>query len=116
MPKQAKFSCRGMGVNDPSLTLIRYEDLVGNEFTVFRKIIDHCQINVDPDLFHAVVKHNIFEAVTQRERGQEDIFSHQRKGIVGDWQNYFTPSLKKEFKQRFGHVLITTGYEKDLNW
>jgi len=39
-----------------------------------------------------------------------------RKGIAGDWRNYLRGSLKEAFKERYGDLLVTTGYEKDLNW
>jgi hypothetical protein len=42
--------------------------------------------------------------------------SHRRKGIVGDWRNYFTEELKVQFKALYGNVLIETGYEKNLDW
>jgi len=54
--------------------------------------------------------------LTGRRPGQEDIHAHQRKGIAGDWRNHFTTRVKEVFKQRYGHVLIATGYEPDLNW
>ncbi len=63
-----------------------------------------------------MVKYNTFEVVTGRKQGEEDITAHQRKGIVGDWKNYFSDRVKDEFKKRFGDVLIQTGYEQDLNW
>jgi len=40
-----------------------------------------------------------------------------RKGIIGDWKNYFTEEIKEEFNQNGGGmVLIEEGYEKDYNW
>jgi len=40
-----------------------------------------------------------------------------RKGIIGDWKNYFTEEIKEEFIERGGGiVLIENGYEKDYNW
>jgi lipopolysaccharide transport system ATP-binding protein len=51
-----------------------------------------------------------------RSKGTEDPVSHYRKGIAGDWRNYFTPRVADAFKKRFGDILIAAGYEKDLNW
>jgi hypothetical protein len=40
-----------------------------------------------------------------------------RKGIIGDWKNYFTEEIKKIFIERGGgDVLIELGYETDYNW
>jgi hypothetical protein len=51
-----------------------------------------------------------------RKRGQEDVNSHYRKGIAGDWRTYFTPKVCKLFKERYGNLLVKLNYEKDLDW
>lgn len=96
--------------------LVRYEELVADEFGVFVQIMDYCNIRVPPNHLRRVVAHNSFAAMTGRNAGDEDIMAHQRKGIVGDWRNYFTDTIKAEFKEQFGQTLIITGYETDLNW
>lgn len=96
--------------------LIRYEDLIHNEHAVFSQIIQHCQINISSKRLKQIVVNNSFAKVTGRKPGQEDILAHQRKGIVGDWRNHFTDRVKDAFKQRFGDVLIKTGYEQNMDW
>lgn len=59
---------------------------------------------------------NEFNRRTGRKPGSEDINHHYRKGIIGDWQNHFTPQIKDCFKSNWGDLLIKLGYEKDLNW
>ena len=95
---------------------IRYEDLIQDEFAQFKKIVKHCELEVDLQKLERIVEANSFENRTGRNRGQEDNSSHYRKGIVGDWKNYFTPTIACVFKEHFGKTLIQTGYEKDLNW
>jgi len=51
-----------------------------------------------------------------RQMGEEDIKSHYRKGVPGDWRNHFTPDHKQYFKERYGNLLIKLGYETDQNW
>ena len=64
-----------------------------------------------------VILANRFEARTGgRQRGEENIHSHERKGIAGDWRNYFSPELTRAFKARYGDLLIATGYEKGADW
>jgi lipopolysaccharide transport system ATP-binding protein len=95
---------------------IKYEDLIADEFAIFEQIIDYCQISVDRERLHEIIRYNTFETVTGRQRGQEDVTAHQRKGIVGDWRNHFSDRVKEAFKERLGEVLIKTKYECDLNW
>ena len=51
-----------------------------------------------------------------RARGTENIKNHYRKGVAGDWHNYFTPRLKDAFKQRYPNLLGKLGYEQDNQW
>ena len=96
--------------------LVRYEDLIANELPQFEKIVAHCEIDVSPAQLREIVGRNSFLSRAGRQPGEDDVASHYRKGISGDWQNYFTPQIKEEFKRQFGQVLIETDYEKDLNW
>ena len=41
-----------------------------------------------------------------RKRGEEDLLAHERKGVAGDWRNYFTPGLARLFRDRFGETLV----------
>ena len=39
-----------------------------------------------------------------------------RKGIVGDWRNYFTPRVQGIFNEHAGDTLINLGYVDSLDW
>ncbi|MCC6321510.1 MAG: sulfotransferase [Phycisphaerales bacterium] len=47
---------------------------------------------------------------------QETVTSDNRKGIVGDWMNYFDEKTRRIYREEAGDALIELGYEKDLNW
>ena len=80
-------------------------------------MLEQCELRVTPARLREVVLAYRFECFTGgRQRGQEDITSHERKGISGDWRNYFTDRITRAFKERFGELLIATGYEDDLDW
>ena len=51
-----------------------------------------------------------------RTKGQENVKSHYRKGVPGDWANHFSDDLRARFKKRHGDLLIRLGYETDLHW
>lgn len=51
-----------------------------------------------------------------RAKGQENLKSHYRKGVPGDWANHFDSDLTALFKERHGELLIRLGYETDLHW
>jgi len=96
--------------------LVRYEDLLADEHGMFAKILEYCQIDITASELSELVRINSFENKSGRTRGEENVESHFRKGISGDWKNHFTEKIKAECKELYGSLLIATGYEKDMNW
>ena len=97
--------------------LVRYEDLlVRDEEELKRVLLGECGLPVAAERLRAIVRANRFEILTGRQRGQEEIRAHERKGIAGDWRNHFTDRVKRAFKDRYGPLLVATGYASDLDW
>ena len=97
--------------------LIRYEDLLTHDEEILaRVLLKKCRFDIDPVQFREIILANRFEAKAGRKPGEEDIHSHERKGIAGDWKNYFTDKVTVTFKRFYGSILIATGYERDFNW
>jgi hypothetical protein len=97
--------------------IIKYEDLLKNDEQILVDLLlGKCRMRVDRGRLRDAVAANRFEAFSGRKAGVEDVQSHERKGVAGDWRNHFTPRVADQFKERFGSLLITTGYEKDFNW
>lgn len=67
-------------------------------------------------LLGAVYAHRFETKTRGRAKGSEDVTSHYRKGVAGDWASYFTPQHAEVFLQKFGDLLITLGYEEDHSW
>jgi len=64
-----------------------------------------------------LVWNNRFETKTKgREAGKEDVESHYRKGVAGDWANHFTPRQVDAFKERYNDLLVQLGYETGADW
>jgi hypothetical protein len=52
-----------------------------------------------------------FEAKTKgRRAGTEDVASHYRKGVAGDWVHHFTPEVAAAFEERFAGLPQKLGY------
>lgn len=98
------------------ILLLRYEELIIDEFTEFQRIMDYCEIDIDEENLRKIVERNSFRARSGRPKGNEDVTSHYRKGVAGDWPNHFSERMTEEFKAQYGKTLIQTGYEKDMNW
>lgn len=96
---------------------VRYEDLLTNDVELFeRTLIDICHLPAGREELRVAVESARFSNFTGRSPGEEDSGAHERKGISGDWRNHFTDRVSEEFKARWGHVLIASGYEPDLDW
>ena len=102
-----------LGTND---LLIKYEQLLEDEYGMFERIINYCGIDISKDRLVQAVKSASFENITHRDKGEENVHAHQRKAIAGDWRNYFDEELKIKFKQKYGDLLIAAEYEKGHNW
>ena len=57
-----------------------------------------------------------FEKQAGRIPGQGDPNSLMRKGIVGDWRNWFTREAGEVFDHYCGETLVRLGYEADRKW
>lgn len=51
-----------------------------------------------------------------RKPGEENIKSHYRKGISGDWKNHFKEEHTEYFKNQYNDVLLKLKYENDDKW
>jgi hypothetical protein len=97
---------------------IRYEDLLHRDVELLTQaLLVDCGLPIKKSLLEESVLACRFDKIAGgRKPGQEDVNSHYRKGIAGDWKNQFTPHIKDIFKQRFGEALKICGYEKDSDW
>jgi hypothetical protein len=64
----------------------------------------------------AVVRKYSFDRQAGRARGEENTGSFLRKGVAGDWKNYFNREAAEVFDRHAGDVLVRLGYEPDRSW
>jgi hypothetical protein len=51
-----------------------------------------------------------------RRRGDDAPGAHVRKGVVGDWRQYFTHEDAVRFDEIAGERIVSCGYEMDARW
>ncbi len=62
--------------------------------------------------FEKIMKKNSWENITKgRPKGKLDINSHYRKGVPGDWKNYFNEDIHDMFLKHFGNILDVLDYK-----
>lgn len=96
--------------------LVHYEELLQDEVGQFERLLNYCQLQVSPGQLRRIVAQYSFERMSGRPKGVEDITSHHRKAVAGDWRNYLTGELLDEFKELYDETLIETGYEANRDW
>lgn len=115
LPYSAAMQQSWLKANEP---LLKYEDLLQDDVLLFREIIlKQAGMQISSEKLDEIVISARFANVTGgRQLGQENINAHERKGIAGDWKNHFSSKIKEEFKQKFGDLLIESGYETNKSW
>ncbi|MCQ6274866.1 sulfotransferase domain-containing protein [Bacillus sp. V3B] len=97
--------------------IIKYEDLLRRDVQILEKLLIHeFKLPIPTNQLKEIIIKNQFSNITGRNPGDEDITKHSRKGIQGDWKNYFTEEVKRLFKEKYGNHLITAGYETNKEW
>ena len=79
--------------------IVRFEDLTGeNQLEHWIELLIFLQLPVDHSKMASILSTYNFEYWSKgRKKGEEDQSSHMRKGISGDWKNYFTPKVEDYF-------------------
>ena len=104
----------------PNVLELKMEEVTRNPREKFVEIFAHLGIigkRISLKKLYKILERKSFAALAGgRKPGDEDIHSHFRKGIPGDWVNHFTGEHKKYFKEKYNDLLIKLGYEKDPGW
>ena len=97
--------------------IIRYESMKENQATVLGDVFRHLECGFSQDVVDGCIQRATFEKMSGRKVGDDaEPLAKARKGISGDWKNYFTRKDGQIFDELAGDLLIDLGYEKDRSW
>lgn len=101
--------------------VIKYEDLKSNPLPTLSKVIKFCGLEFDEKKAIAAIEASDVRKMQSLEKTQHkdvSLLSNSdpsmffvRKGVVGDWENYFSPLMLNLFLDGFGDVLHDQGYK-----
>ncbi len=98
-------------------THVRYEDLRRDTpGELQRVVLELTGRRLRSEDATAIAEEFSFERQAGRRPGEEDKRSFLRKGVVGDWRNYFSREARETFDRYAGSELILLGYERDRAW
>jgi hypothetical protein len=94
------------------LHTMRFERLLSDFAGEMAAALAHLGIEVSDDAVGELEQAYVFRRLAKRVPGDEDRSSHFRKGIAGDWINYFDADLAERFDSVYGEVCDQLGYER----
>lgn len=97
---------------------VKYEALLDNAVLEVSRVIEGVlNLDVDQERLKKIVNKYAFRKQSAgRVEGDEVKNSFLRKGISGDWKNYFNNEASKLFDDYAGKELIELGYVKNHEW
>jgi len=94
--------------------LVKYEDLLSDTLATLKGVQNYLGYNKKNEAILKVIENkSFFKLSGGRQPGEEDQKSHYRKGIKGDWKNYFTNDMNEEFWMRHSYIMKEWGYKKN---
>lgn len=96
--------------------VVQYEAMLQNQGDVLDSLFDHLGLSTDSELIERAVVESSFAKTTGRREGDERPLEKARKGIAGDWRNYFTKRDAELFAELTKDFLSQLGYETDSSW
>lgn len=89
---------------------VRYERLVEDPKRI-GEVLEWLEVAHDAQTVERLVGIGVFEKHSGgRKRGEEDVQAEWRKGVAGDWRNYFTEADTALFKSMAGELVVELGY------
>lgn len=96
---------------------IRYEKLLENGHPELEKLYENMGLEYSRRKIKKIFKENEFKNF---KRKSDKSYLIPRKGIAGDWKNYFDDELKQIFKEEcngeWNRTLIKMNYENSSSW
>ena len=80
------------------------------------KIFEALGVDSSAEIAQQCADASTFERMSGRPPGQEEPTAKARKGIVGDWKNYFTLADGELFDALAGEQMQKMGYEPNCDW
>jgi len=94
------------------IKIFRYEDLANDYPSFLDRLFAYLEIHIPDNKFSVLCGRHTFKKYSGwRDPGDEDIYSHYRKGVSGDWKKYFDTELSDYFRLKTGDLLEVLGYE-----
>ncbi|WP_081416371.1 sulfotransferase domain-containing protein [Arthrobacter castelli] len=100
----------------PGVAHVSYEELLADPVPAVMRLTNELTGSADDNIARLAAERWSFATAAQRKPGQEDRSSFMRKGVAGDWSNYFSREAGEVFDSFAGAELVEFGYASDRDW
>jgi len=105
--------------DDPNVLFLKYEDLQKDLLSHVRMIANFLDQPLSDELISRIAEQCTFSGMKKNAASysiptKDGESSMLRKGVVGDWKNYFTPELNERFEKEVLDKLKGSGLEFDF--
>ncbi len=103
-----------LDTEDEQHKIFRYEDLARDNRTFLRQLLNYLKVEISEENFNLLYNRHTYENYSKgRPQGKEDINSHYRKGVSGDWKDYFDEDVMKHFRNVTDDLVEALDYNAD---
>ena len=101
--------------DEPNILFITYEDFIEDHYGMIKQLAKFLGKSLDDETTKQIAELVKFKNIktipkmTERPKGSKGEFF--RKGVVGDWVNYFTPEQEARMEEIYQNFKIKTGME-----
>lgn len=107
----------GLARESHRVRIMKYESMSEDFVHELEALFTFLNASPASNFVAACVERSSFRSMSGgRERGDADPTAHVRKGVVGDWRQYFTRADGERFHAQTGAQMIATGYVNDESW
>ncbi|XP_063964758.1 sulfotransferase 1C2-like [Lytechinus pictus] len=110
--------------NHPNVLFLKYEDMKKDLPKAVKQIAEFMGKSFTDDVIQKIADASTFKAMKESSSSNPDILikgridegnkSFMRKGIVGDWKNYFSDDQNKRFDELYNKEMTGSGLEMDF--
>ncbi|NEQ69441.1 MAG: sulfotransferase domain-containing protein [Symploca sp. SIO2D2] len=91
--------------------VFRYEDLAEDHAGFIEQLLSFLEVPIPAEELQSLCDRFAFENFSGRKRGEENKFSHYRKGQPGDWKEQMSDDVYDYFARETGDLVKLLGYD-----
>ena len=107
--------------NSSNILFLKYEDMKRDLRGAVKTVADFLEVKLDEELWEAIVTESNFESMAANSKANLDWVyqrpqfpKHMRKGIIGDWRNYFSKEQNHIFDEIYSKCMKDAGLQFDF--